>query len=83
MAMWSSFLNGTEGYNSFSEMTGMELIKLCGNMLFGAGCGVILAFLDQTLQKISGQKPADAGSAATVKPTTETQVTQPNQPQAQ
>lgn len=54
---WGMFVSGTEGFTSLSEMSGLQLIKLLGNMLFAGFGGVVLAFLDQTLSRLQSQKP--------------------------
>lgn len=54
MVGWAGFNTGTEGYDTFSDMTRMAVIKLFGNVIFGSMFGVLLAFLDQSLTKITG-----------------------------
>lgn len=49
---WGAFMTGTEGYDAFSQMTTMQVIKLSGGVI-ATMLGVWLAFLDQTLTKIS------------------------------
>lgn len=52
----SAFDAGVEGYDSFSQMTGMEIIKLVGHIIVAAA-GVWVAFLDQTMTQMKNEKP--------------------------
>jgi len=49
---WAAFLVGVDGYDSLSEMTQMQLIKLFGGII-AAMLAVWLAFLDQSLTKFN------------------------------
>jgi hypothetical protein len=53
---YNSFLAGVEGYDSLSQMSSLQIYKLCGNIGVSV-LGVWLAFLDQTLTQI--RKPTD------------------------
>ncbi len=53
---WGVFKAGTEGFERWSDMTNMQHIKLLGDMGMGFG-GVLLAFLDQSIQKLSDGSP--------------------------
>ena len=50
---WGMFHSGVEGFDSLSDMTPLQLTKLFGNMFFTGFCGVLVAFLDQSLQQLS------------------------------
>lgn len=58
---WGMFTAGTEGYDTLSDMTDLQKLKLIGNMVFAGFAGVVLAFLDQTLTQIrqSRLEPTD------------------------
>ena len=58
---WTAFLVGTEGYDSLSDMTVMQSIKLFGGIAAAMG-GVWLAFLDQSLSRYNYTPPPNAGA---------------------
>lgn len=76
---WGAFMAGTEGYDTLSGMTWLQLIKLFGGVS-ATMLGVLLAFLDQTITKISGQKPTTDDNLAVVKTSVETTVSQKPEP---
>jgi hypothetical protein len=53
-----SFNSGVEGYDSFGQMTSMQIIKLFFN-ISAAVAATWVAFLDQSIQKIDGTKVTD------------------------
>lgn len=65
---WSTFRAGVEGYDNFGQMTGMQIAKLIGDILFGM-LGVWLAFIDQTQAKLKPDDRAhDGGGSSTTEP---------------
>lgn len=50
MVGWGAFETGVEGYDTLTQLSMMQVIKLIGNIGM-AMSGVWLAFLDQTLSK--------------------------------
>jgi hypothetical protein len=55
MVAWGVIKAGTEGYNSFSDMPPQARDKMIGDALFAAG-GVVLAFLDSTISRLTQGK---------------------------
>jgi hypothetical protein len=51
IVMWGTFLSGVEGFDDLTDLSRLQLIKLCGGVVVSF-IGVLLAFLDQTLTKI-------------------------------
>jgi hypothetical protein len=49
---WGVIKAGTEGYASLADMTSMQFGKMMGDSMV-AFLGVVLAFLDSTLSKLS------------------------------
>jgi hypothetical protein len=55
---WGVWKAGTSGYDSISQMTPLQLGDLIGDALVAFG-GVLLAFLDNSLQALSnGRNPS-------------------------
>lgn len=52
---WGAFIVGTEGYDSFAQMTQMVKIKLVGGIIM-AMVGAWLAFLDTTMTALRQAK---------------------------
>ena len=48
---WGVFKAGVEGFDSLSDLSHLQLLKLKGDMCVAFG-GVLLAFLDNTLSKL-------------------------------
>ncbi|MGO9705593.1 MAG: hypothetical protein ACLPYZ_10265 [Limisphaerales bacterium] len=67
----ASFNAGVEGYDSFSQMTSMQVLKLFLNIT-AVVATTWVAFLDQTIQKLDGTKPTISPDFPADKPTTKT-----------
>ncbi len=66
---WGVWKSGTEGFDHFSDMTGMQKIDMFGDMAVGFG-GVILAFLDTSIQNLSRANGVDGAQITTQTQTT-------------
>lgn len=64
IVMWGMFKAGTQGYDSLSDMSSMQLLYLFGDMLFSGFCGVLLAFIDNTLSGLGRRLPPAADEPA-------------------
>lgn len=53
---WGMFVAGVEGFERWSDMTEMQQWKLLGNMAFVGFGGVILSFMDSTIQRLTADK---------------------------
>lgn len=73
---WGTFNAGVEGYNSFAEMSQMQICKLVGNMVVSM-FGVWIAFLDQTMSH-PGQTSLSPATLRQI--AAEMKISQPNQP---
>lgn len=62
MVTWAVFKAGTQGYDHWSDLSSMQKVWLCGDM-WVAFAGVVVAFLDNSLQRL---QPAASGSTAVV-----------------
>lgn len=70
--MWGMFKAGTEGFEQWSDMTPMQHYKLMGDMLFVGMGGVILALLDDTIQKLYSDKSQRADEPDKTEPPAKT-----------
>lgn len=57
MVSWPVFKAGVEGYERYSDMSDMQHAKLYGDMAI-AFFGVLIAFFDSSIQKLSSAKEA-------------------------
>lgn len=62
---WGVFKAGTQGYNHLSDMSRLQQIWLFGDMSVAFG-GVVLAFLDTSLQKLSNGNETKVTTETTV-----------------
>jgi hypothetical protein len=56
---WGVFKAGTNGFDGLNDMTPLQKIDLAGDMAAAFG-GVLLAFLDTSIQKLSTQQQLDS-----------------------
>jgi TRAP-type C4-dicarboxylate transport system permease small subunit len=77
---WGMWKAGTNGYKEIGEMSPLQFWDLIGDMVFVGMGGVLLAFLDNTLQQLRGKNGnGDSGDSPKEPkpPTVSEQIQQP------
>ena len=68
MVGWGVFKAGVEGFEALNDMTVLQMAKLAGDMGMGF-LGVMLAFLDNTIQRLAGGQSSPGNTDFFRKPT--------------